>query len=63
VLHSVLLTESLFCKKKTIRAIHSLPYNDHTREYFKSANILNVAELFNLKIGIHMYNKFTNQNF
>ena len=26
-------------------------------------HILDVAELFNLKIGIHMYNKFKTQNF
>ena len=50
-------------QKKAIRAIHSLPYNCHTKDYFKSAHILNVAELFNLKLGIHMYNMFTTQNF
>ena len=54
VLHGVSLAESFFCKKKAIIVIHSQPYDDHTEEYFKSAHILNVAELFNLKLRIRV---------
>ena len=50
-------------QKKAIRAIHSLPYNFHTHEFFKSTQLLKLDDIYNLKIAIHMYNKFSNRNF
>jgi len=37
-------------QKKSIRAIHSLPYNAHTNDYFKSNKILKVHDLYKLNI-------------
>jgi len=50
-------------QKKAIQAIHSLPYNFHTHEFFKSTQLLKLDDIYNLKIAIHMYNKFSNRNF
>ena len=45
----------LSLKKKAIRAINCLPYNDHTQEYFKSMKILKLEDLHKLKICTYMF--------
>ena len=47
-------------QKKAIRAIHSLEYNQHTNEYFKSMEILKLKDLFELRLLVYM---FKNQHF
>ena len=37
-------------QKKSLRAVHSLPYNAHTNEFFKSDNILKVQDLYKLNL-------------
>ena len=42
-------------QKKAIRAINSLPYNDHTHDHFKSLGILKLEDLFRLKLSTCMF--------
>ena len=43
-------------QKKSIRAINSLPYNDHTHEHFKRLGVLKLEDLYNLKLATVMFN-------
>ena len=45
-------------QKKAIRNTNNLQYNDHTHFYFKNNEILKIDDLYNLKIGVQMFNKF-----
>ena len=40
----------LVLKKKSIRAVHSLPFNAHTNDFFKANNILKINELYKLNL-------------
>ena len=42
-------------QKKAIRAINSLPYNEHTEQYFLSNKILKLADLHHYHIAIYIY--------
>ena len=42
------------CKKKACRAIHNLPFNTHTTEYFKNAKIPKLTDLYESQISKHM---------
>ena len=42
-------------QKKSIRAVHSLPYNAHTNDYFKNNNILKIHELYKLNLCSLVY--------
>ena len=37
-------------QKKACRAIHNLPFNTHTTEYFKKSNILKLTDLYESQI-------------
>ena len=37
-------------QKKAYRAIHNLPFNTHTTEYFKKSNILKLTDLYESQI-------------
>ena len=50
-------------QKKAIRAINSLPYNDHTHEYFKSMKLLKIHDLYKVKILSHMFIHFDRSNY
>ena len=42
-------------QKKSIRAIHSLPFNAHTNDFFKANNILKIHELYKLNLCSLVY--------
>jgi len=42
-------------QKKAIRAIHNLPYREHTSSYFKSSNILKVEDLFLCRAAVYIH--------
>ena len=42
-------------QKKSMRAIHRLPFNAHTNEYFKSNKILKVNDLYKLSLCSLVY--------
>ena len=42
-------------QKKAVRAINSLPYNNHTHEYFKSLEILKLDDLHKLRLCTYMF--------
>ena len=44
-------------QKKAIRAINSLPYNSHTENYFKVAQVLKVEDIFKLQIATQVHNE------
>ena len=43
-------------QKKAIRAVHSLSFNDHTNEYFKTDKILKLVDIYKINLCSHMYN-------
>ena len=50
------ITNKIFIlQKKACRAIHNLPFNTHTTEYFKSAKILKLTGLCESQISKHMF--------
>ena len=49
-------------RKKAIRHIHKLPLNHHTLSFFKSIEILKVPEVYNHRLGIHMYKFASNHD-
>lgn len=55
-------TKKIFVlQKKAIRAMNNLNYNDHTNEYFKSANILKLDDQYRLQTSNYIY-KLLNTN-
>ena len=42
-------------QRKSVRAIHGLPYNAHTNDYFKTDGILKLDNSYNLHICSHAY--------
>ena len=42
-------------QKKAVRAINSLPYNDHTHEHFKTLEILKLDDLHKLRLCTYMF--------
>ena len=42
-------------QKKACRAIHNLPFNTHTTEYFKNAKFLKLTDLYESQISKHMF--------
>ena len=52
------ITNKIFIlQKKACRAIHNLPFNAHTTEYFKSAKILKLPDLYEYQISKHMFKR------
>ena len=50
------LTDKIFIlQKKSIRAINSLPYNEHTNSFFKSMNILKLPDLYNQYLATYFF--------
>ena len=50
------ITNKIFIlQKKACRTIHNLPFNTHTTEYFKNANILKLTDLYESQISKHMF--------
>ena len=50
-----LLDQIFILQKKAIRAIHLLPYNEHTHNYFKSSNLLKMKELYRISCCSQIY--------
>ena len=50
-----LLDQIFILQKKAIRAIHLLPYNAHTHNYFKSSNLLKLKELYKVCCCSQLY--------
>ena len=42
-------------KKKTVRAINQIPYNNHTNDYFHKIKTLKLEDLFELQVAKYMY--------
>ncbi len=42
-------------QKKSIRIIHSKPYNSHTEPLFKQSNILKIQDQYKVNVSIFMY--------
>ena len=50
------ITNKIFIlQKNACRAIHNLPFNTHTTEYFKSAKILKLTDPYESQISKHMF--------
>ena len=50
------ITNKIFIlQEKACMAIHNLPFNTHTTEYFKNANILKLTDLYESQITKHMF--------
>ena len=50
------ITNKIFIlQKKACRAIHNLPFNTHTTEYFKNTKILKLTDLYESQISKHMF--------
>ena len=50
------ITNKIFILQKTaFRAIHNLPFNTHTTEYFKNPKILKLTDLYESQISKHMF--------
>ena len=50
------LTDKIFVlQKKSIRAINSLPYNEHTNYYFKSMKVLKLPDLYNQYLATYFF--------
>ena len=50
------ITNNIFIlQKKACRAIHNLPFNTHTTEYFKNVKILKLTDLYESQISKHMF--------
>ena len=41
--------------KTGLQAIHNLPFNTHTTEYFKNAKNLKLTDLYESQISKHMF--------
>ena len=42
-------------QKKAIRGVYNLPYNDHTNDYFKTSNILEIKNLYKVKLCNYLF--------
>ena len=49
----------LSCKKKTIGAIHVLPYSSHTHYYFKRDEILKLHDICKLNVRSQLFHYLT----
>ena len=49
-------------QKKSIRAIHNLPYNAHTHDYFKHDNILKVSDLYKVQSCSYLYSYINSED-
>ena len=45
-------------QKKAVRAVNSLPYNEHTNDYFKSMEILKVKEIYQQRLLLFMFSNY-----
>ena len=53
--HSTYVQKVSILQKKSVRAILSLPYNEHTTASFKHLNVLKLEDLYQYKIALFMY--------
>ena len=49
------ITNKIFILQKKAWAIHNLPFNTHTTEYFKNAKIVKLTDLYESQISKHMF--------
>ena len=51
----MILKNSLYYKKKAIRILNSLNYNDHTACYFKNMQLLKLSDIYKYNILVFTY--------